>query len=118
MNTAMKDAISLADAIIKTDNSEDKTNLVQHIREFEEDMFQRAKAASAMTYEMMTAMFFVEGAPGAAIDRYILAAVGGILPWFVVPIVAPLVSLYFWYVRRFGATLRMDTQRAPLPAST
>jgi len=67
---------------------------------------------------MMTAMFFVKGAPEAAIDRYIIAAMSGILPWYVLPLVAPLVTLYFWYVRRFKATVRMDNQKAPLPAST
>jgi len=114
----MKDAISLADAIIKSDSSGDKATLTPCVQEYEEDMFQRAKQASAMTYEMMSLMFFTQGAPVAHLDRFVIAAMSDAVPWYVLPLLSRLASLYFWYLRRFGLTMRMGRKKAPVPVST
>lgn len=68
VNLAFEDAMKLCGAI----SGGTTDNLDQRIRDFEEDMFNRAKRAQKMTRGMTKALLFTPGAPRTSIESWIL----------------------------------------------
>jgi 2-polyprenyl-6-methoxyphenol hydroxylase-like FAD-dependent oxidoreductase len=93
VNLAMSDAMSLARAI---ETASQSGELSKEIQAYEEDMFKRAKVVQQQTYDMMSATFFEEGGITMNIERYIIAAAGDEMPWWLKPA--------FWVLLRCGYT--------------
>ncbi|KAK4546900.1 hypothetical protein LTR36_001632 [Oleoguttula mirabilis] len=66
------------------------------IRDFEQDMFERARKTGQMTYDMMQLMYMTPGAPRTSMERYLIRAVedelgSTLLKWMLTPLV------YLWF---------------------
>ena len=85
----------LADAILRAAASARGQALDAQVAAFEKDMFVRAAKTQQQTVDMMTAMFFTDGAPRASIERYVLGAMRSQLGHLLAVVVAPLVYLWF-----------------------
>ena len=97
VNTALQDALLLSKAIIKSVDAKDQSQALDRaVAAFEQDMFQRAKATQEMTLEMMTMMFFTEGAPRNSIERYIITAVGSEMGPLMTAVLTPVI--YAWFL--------------------
>ena len=74
VNLALEDAMRLADAMCQLveGGSEATYTLERSLREYEEDLFQRARAAQELSTGAMEDMFFTPGAPRTAIERWII----------------------------------------------
>lgn len=70
VNTAMRDALELANAI--TSAGKDRDLLDLHVAEYERSMYARAHVVQLRTRDMMELMLFTRGAPGSTIERWIL----------------------------------------------
>jgi 2-polyprenyl-6-methoxyphenol hydroxylase-like FAD-dependent oxidoreductase len=113
VNLAMSDAMSLATAIsnaaksLSTSTSIDsdfdtRGILSKEIKAFEEDMFLRAKKFQQKSFDMMEAMFFTPGAPNDTIEKWILAAAGNDLNYFLKGMLTIAVHIYFFFWRRWN----------------
>ncbi|KAL8745308.1 MAG: hypothetical protein Q9190_002542 [Brigantiaea leucoxantha] len=104
VNLAMEDALKLAHAIIAASQSDSKTSqtaaLNKNVRDFERDMFKRAKSMAEVSKGNMEDMYFTPGAPRSTIHTWVRRALGDgwlirlLLPlWFV----RGLLRLIFWW---------------------
>lgn len=92
VNVAMKDALNLAKAIIRSAEEEDTIGKMdQEVRLFEEEMFKRAKPVAQLSYANGEDMFFTPGAPHTTVDRWVRRALSD---HWLVRILLPL-----WFVR-------------------
>jgi hypothetical protein len=99
VNLAFEDCVELADAILKTPCLSPE-RLDGSIRNFESDMFRRAKKTSQMTCDMKDIMFVDGAGPRKNIESYLLRAVRDEFGWVVTTgLVAPLVYAYFYVFR-------------------
>ena len=100
VNLAMADSLKLAEAIIDaaTKSQDEQTEaLDKNVAAFEQDMFRRAEKMQQMTYDMMHAMYLEPGAPRKNIEKYVIRAVGGEMPWFLEAFVlTPIVYAWFF----------------------
>ncbi|OQO09923.1 hypothetical protein B0A48_04278 [Cryoendolithus antarcticus] len=93
VNLAMEDCLELASAILKSATSEELDTSVQ---DFEKDMFVRMEKTAQLTYDMMSAMMFVENSPRNGIEQYILRAASDEVGWLGRMVLTPLVYAYFF----------------------
>lgn len=107
VNLAMKDSMNLASAIItaattlSTSTTETKESVLStHIARFESAMFARATPVQQLTFDSMNHMFFTPGAPDTSIEWFCYEFAAGSLPWFVAPLLWPLICGYFFLFRR------------------
>ncbi|MCJ1454369.1 hypothetical protein MMC28_004722 [Mycoblastus sanguinarius] len=101
VNVAMEDALSLAQAIIRSAKAGDTTKILSaSVEEFEKEMFPRAAAVQDHSKTNMELMFFTPGAPRTTIDRYVRRALGqGWLIEILLPLwlVRSLLRIFFWW---------------------
>ncbi|MCJ1393317.1 hypothetical protein MMC18_006189 [Xylographa bjoerkii] len=102
VNLAMKDAMSLADAIIAANKAGGMEALTKQVKAFEEDMFVRATKTQLQTKGNMDDMFFTPGAPRTSIDSFIIRAVTSDMNVLLGYLVGALVHTYFWAWRIFN----------------
>lgn len=112
VNLAFSDAMTLADAIIRTDHSlrgereeaddEAKAKLLSdNIKAFESDMFTRATAVTQLTYDMMDIIFLTSHPSTKHLLRsWLLRIASDSAPRVAYPFIAALVYIYFFYVQR------------------
>ncbi|OQO06716.1 hypothetical protein B0A48_08503 [Cryoendolithus antarcticus] len=93
VNLAMEDCLELAAAILKSTSTEE---LDANVRDFENDMFVRMEKTAQLTYDMMSAMMFVENSPRNGIERYILRAASDEVGWLGRLVLTPIVYAYFF----------------------
>ena len=94
VNVAMEDAMNLADAIIRSAESQDVTNtLDKEISLFEDEMMARATRFQKHSLANTKDMYFNTGAPHATVDNWVRRAMAQRLGW-VVEILLPL-----WFVK-------------------
>ena len=99
VNVAMRDALNLAEAIIRG-AKEEKISMDHEIKAFEEEMFERAKPVQDISTANMEDMFFTPGAPGSVAERYVRRGMGEtwlvktFLPLWLVRL---LMRLIFWW---------------------
>ncbi|KAK6438775.1 hypothetical protein LTR95_005023 [Oleoguttula sp. CCFEE 5521] len=93
VNLAMEDCLELAAAIFKSNSPE---GLDANVREFEKDMFVRMEKTAQLTYDMMSAMMFVEDSPRNGIEKYILRAASDEFGWLGKMVLTPIVYAYFF----------------------
>jgi 2-polyprenyl-6-methoxyphenol hydroxylase-like FAD-dependent oxidoreductase len=99
VNLALQDSMKLADAILKIRDASAE-QLDDSIREFESDMFVRAKRTTQLTCDMKDALFVDGGGPRKNIETYLLRPVGDEYGWVVTTgLLAPLVYAYFFVFR-------------------
>ncbi|KAK5170425.1 uncharacterized protein LTR77_005013 [Saxophila tyrrhenica] len=102
VNLALEDAMKISNAIVaaaaETGDEEARREVLdKKVKEFEKDMFVRAKATAQMTWDMMNAMYMVPGAPRDGIEKYIITAVEGEMGWWLTRLLLkPLVYAYFF----------------------
>ncbi|MCJ1397228.1 hypothetical protein MMC11_000420 [Xylographa trunciseda] len=102
VNLAMKDAVSLADAVLAANKDGAMATLTKEVKAFEEDMFVRATKTQARTKANMDLMFFTPGAPRTSIENYIIEAVTDDMNVLAGYCVAVLVRSYFWIWKIFN----------------
>ena len=94
VNFAMRDALKLADAIIRSTNSEDVINaLDKDVSVLEDEMMTRATQVQKHSLANTKDMYFNPAAPHAVVDNWVRRAMAQQLGW-VVEIVLPL-----WFIR-------------------
>jgi len=107
VNLAFSDVIDLSKAILSaaaempsdattTSQATAGSPLDDKIRAFETAMFARATEFQQQTYDMMSAMFLIPGAPRQGIEKYILRATEGELGTTLSWLLTPLVYAYFF----------------------
>ena len=95
VNLAFLDALKLSEAIILS--TSDPSSLDKNVAAFEQDMFKYMAETQQLTYDMMNAMYFTEGAPRTSIEKYVVRAVEGEMgPWLTSLLLKPLVYAWFW----------------------
>ncbi len=102
VNTAMRDAIELANAIegaVKDCGS--KAVLDQSIEKYETEMFVRAERVTKLTEDMMKLMLFTEGAPRTVMERWCIRAMKDELNSFVLQLFRVYVYVNFFFFRMF-----------------
>ena len=103
VNLAFRDCLELCKRLIPALKSGSKDALDKSIRDYEVDMFQRAKKAQTLTLGKMNDMYFTPGAPRTSIDSWLLRSVEFQLGPILKPITYPLAALgiygYFAFVR-------------------
>ncbi|KAF1343635.1 hypothetical protein BDV97DRAFT_403380 [Delphinella strobiligena] len=129
VNLAMEDSMNLATAIITaattlstttttTTTNTKKSVLSTQIARFETDMFARVKPVQQLTFNSMNHLFFTPGAPATSIDKYVYGFVADSLPWFIAPLLWPLVCGYFFLFRFFEWGIDAERKRAEAEAGT
>ena len=92
VNTAMTDALNLADAILRTVKGGKRLEaLDKEIKVFEEEMFVRAGKIAKHSWLNTEDMFFIPRAPDSIIARYVRRAVSD---HWIMRVLVPL-----WFVR-------------------
>lgn len=95
VNVAMKDALNLANGIIRSTKAEDvAVALDQEVKLFEEEMFTRATRVQRHSDLNTEDMFFTPGTPYTVIDRYIRRALSDGGEKWLVELLLPL-----WLIR-------------------
>ena len=92
VNVAMEDALSLANAIIRSaKGNQTSSNLDREVKAFEDEMFKRAEPVARRSYENGQDMFFTPGAPNTIIAGWVRRALSD---HWLVKLLVPL-----WFVR-------------------
>ncbi len=102
VNTAMRDAVELANAIegaIKSGGG--KANLDQRIKQYESEMFERVEPITQKTEDMMKLMLFTQGAPRTVMERWCIRALQDELNSFVLMLFRLYVYTNFFFFKIF-----------------
>ena len=102
VNTAMRDAVELANAIeaaIKEGGG--KEHLDRRIKQYEEEMFERVTPITQKTEDMMNLMLFTPGAPRTVMERWCIRALQDELNSFVLMLFRAYVYVNFFFFRMF-----------------
>jgi 2-polyprenyl-6-methoxyphenol hydroxylase-like FAD-dependent oxidoreductase len=100
VNAAMKDAMELSEAIIKTlDHEWNADSLDSAVRRYEEAMFARIHVVQKMTEDMMKLMLFTDGSPRTTIDKWIVRSMSDDLHPLLTFIVQMIVSFYYFFFK-------------------
>ena len=102
VNVAMRDALNLAQAIIRgaDEHDEKSARLDREVQMFEEEMFERARPVMQRSKANMDDMVFTPGAPDTVVERYVRRALGDgwlvkvLLPLWLVRVILRVV---FWW---------------------
>ncbi|KAK1815094.1 hypothetical protein LTR12_010518 [Friedmanniomyces endolithicus] len=90
------EAQSMAEDGNTTSQAAAGTVLDASVRAFEEVIFTRAKKYQQLTYDLMSTMYFVAGAPRAVIERYLLRIVEASLGYWGRLLATPVVYAWFF----------------------
>ena len=74
VNTAMRDAVELANVIEGAIKDGGENALDQRIQKYEREMFKRVEPVTRKTEDMMKLMLFTEGAPRTVMERWCVRA--------------------------------------------
>ena len=92
VNVAMKDALNLAKAIIRSAKRDQTSSILdQEVKSFEEEMFKRAEPVARVSQANGEDMFFTPGAPNTIIAKWVRRALSD---HWLVKLLVPL-----WFVR-------------------
>jgi 2-polyprenyl-6-methoxyphenol hydroxylase-like FAD-dependent oxidoreductase len=109
VNTAMKDSLDLAEAIVESSKNNFK-DLEAKIMAFEAGLFQRGKKVQQKTYSMMSMMFFRIGAPASTIGSYISFALEDAVPNPTVPLLTVVIKIFFFFWNLLGLGTGLQKQ--------
>lgn len=103
VNMAMKDAVDLAETIVKS-LLDDADDISAGIPQFESQMLKRNTKVQQTSYDMMRAVLFEQGAGGIAfnIQKWVSSAVGDEINPILGFIFRRLVSTFYFFFRLFG----------------
>lgn len=105
VNLAFQDSLSLGNAIIDAAKEGKESSLDARIREYEEDMFERALKAQKMSDARKHDMLFTPGAPRTSIVRWLLRKVEYNLPSysrrFIYPLMSAGLNIFFFFYKFF-----------------
>lgn len=103
VNLALEDSLKLSQAILAAatapphqEDQKGTSQLEPHIREFEQDMFARARKTGQTTYDMMTYMYLTPGAPRSSVEKFLLRAMEDEVGKVWTLILTPVVYLWFF----------------------
>jgi 2-polyprenyl-6-methoxyphenol hydroxylase-like FAD-dependent oxidoreductase len=97
VNGAMKDAMELAEAVIKTlDGDWTKQTLFNGVKNYEKGMFKRIHKVQKMTEDMMKLMLFTDGSPRTIMDKWIARSMSDELNPLALFILKIVLSIYFF----------------------
>ncbi|KAL9096303.1 MAG: hypothetical protein Q9165_001300 [Trypethelium subeluteriae] len=102
VNLAFEDTMKLADAIVRASQKDleaHKDALHAEVRQFEEDMFKRAKKTQQRTWNNLELMFLTPGAPRSTIERFIISAASDEIGTLLTPVLAVAVYVYFFFFK-------------------
>ena len=101
VNTAMRDAVELANAIEGAIKDGGGKALDQRIRKYEREMFERVEPVTRKTEDMMKLMLFTEGAPRTVMERWCVRAMQDELNSFVLTLFRMYVYINFFFFKIF-----------------
>ncbi|KAF2233744.1 tetracycline resistance protein from transposon [Viridothelium virens] len=102
VNLAFEDTMKLAHAIIRASQKgpeAHKDALHAEVRQFEEDMFKRAKKTQQHTWNNLELLFLTPGAPRSTIERFIISAASDEIGTLLTPVLAVAVYIYFFFFK-------------------
>lgn len=102
VNTAMRDAVELANAIeAAVKEGGEMVYLDRRIKQYEEEMFERVTPITQKTEDMMNLMLFTPGAPRTVMEKWCIRALQDELNSFVLMLFRAYVYVNFFFFRMF-----------------
>lgn len=92
VNLAFEDAMRLADVICQSvEDSSSKATFDRSLRDYEEDLYRRARAAQELSTSTVEDMFFTPGAPRTVIERWMIRQAQYQLPQWLFLVLYPFI---------------------------